>query len=77
MKILSHKFECKLLPRNSLEEKKYIKKLKFDIAVVDKLKEKTVNIKIFQKNCGAVVAIDYTANNKNIFQYGSGYLYKL
>ena len=75
-KILSKNFECKLLPKNPKAEQKLLLKLNADITIIDKLKEKASNIKIFKRNCRNVIALDYTGDNKDILPFGINILYQ-
>jgi len=76
-KMLPKSYDFILLPKNNLKkEKEIIKKLNIDIAVIDKLEERTSIVSIFLQNCNKVFAIDYIGKNKNLIKHGINSLYQ-
>jgi len=75
-KILSKRFHCYVLPKNSrISKQKIICRFKPDIIILDKFKEQTRDIKLLQEN-SKLIAIDYTGNNKNLISNGVNMLYQ-
>lgn len=75
-KILVKKSHCYILPKHSVTSKqKIIQKFKPDIIILDKLKEKTSEIRFLQKN-SKLIAIDYTGRNKNMIRNSISMLYQ-
>ncbi|MDE1817932.1 MAG: hypothetical protein KGI19_04965 [Thaumarchaeota archaeon] len=75
-KILSKKSHCYILPKYStVSKQKIIQRFKPDVIILDKLKEKTSEIRLLQKNSN-LVAIDYTGDNKNMIKNSINMLYQ-
>lgn len=75
-KILVKKSQCYMLPKHYVRSKqKIIRKFEPDIIILDKLKEKTSEIRLLQK-IAKLVAIDYTGRNKNMIKNSINMLYQ-
>ena len=76
--LLPKSFKCQLIKKYSLlKQKKIIDELKSDVIIIDKLKEKTKTIKMLQKICKNVIAIDYIGKNKKIIENSINMLYPI
>ena len=75
-RIISRQFKCVLLPRLQSKKNQIFDKLKPDIIILDKLRESKADLKIYNKNCGKIIGIDYTGPNKNLIQHGINMLYQ-
>ncbi len=74
-KILFKKSPCYILPKRSATKQKIIQRFKPDIIILDKLKEKTSEIRLLQKK-SKIIAIDYTGNNKGMIKNSINMLYQ-
>ena len=69
-------FKCFFIDRKDItKEKKILEKIKPDLVIIDKLKERNITINNINRICSNILSIDYTKNNIQKIKHGITMLY--
>ena len=69
-------FKCFFIDRKDIiKEKKILEKIKPDLVIIDKLKERNITINNINRICSNILSIDYTKNNTQKIKHGITMLY--